>query len=495
MQAGRLESRVQITTSRAGPVGASQRLSDANPDNMNTSYVNFRAEWKPPAVGLAIVFAGTIIGHAAVLRVPADHATLQAAVKAAASGDEILLSPGVHSEQVLIENKDLTLSGMPGAVIRAWREMTKSARSGWFNLVEVTHATVTVRGIEFQGEWLADALPAAPGFSAISFNAANGTVEGCTIQGFRGAQSLGIISGVGIATWNPTSLSSEPMEIKVLRNTLADNALGVFLTGDWMDHPDQLRTTFTVEGNTITGIGLTSLGTQYGLVIVCGAGGVVKGNHFAEFYHAAMSTSDSGAILAYDMWGLIDSGHARTELQPLRIEENVFEENQEAIGAALANGSTIARNRIHGMRAGLSSEGVLVSGTRITVAENRFDGLSKGVVLVGDHAGWGTAFGIATNVTVAANRFCGVATPVDHEPLTSQIVETGSLLCPFPPPPVGISPAVLLAWPDDGQSHLLESAPSVEGPWAILDQTPVFENGQATVSVKADGQQRYFRLR
>lgn len=47
---------------------------------------------------------------AAVFHVPADHATVQAAVRVAAGGDTVLLAPGVHQGGVYVKGKALTLA-------------------------------------------------------------------------------------------------------------------------------------------------------------------------------------------------------------------------------------------------------------------------------------------------------------------------------------------------------------------------------------------------
>jgi hypothetical protein len=48
----------------------------------------------------------------ATLHVPADHATIQAAVDAAAPGDLILIEPGIYEEAVDVETEDLTIRGL-----------------------------------------------------------------------------------------------------------------------------------------------------------------------------------------------------------------------------------------------------------------------------------------------------------------------------------------------------------------------------------------------
>lgn len=50
-------------------------------------------------------------GGASVLRVPADHGSIQAAVDAASAGDLILVEPGVYRESVSIDTNAITLRG------------------------------------------------------------------------------------------------------------------------------------------------------------------------------------------------------------------------------------------------------------------------------------------------------------------------------------------------------------------------------------------------
>lgn len=88
------------------------------------------ARWNRLLTAASLGLAPLLAGQAAVIQVPEDQPTLQAAVQAAAAGDEINLAPGTHNDQVILENRSLTLSGRPGAVLRAWPGMQRSARYG-----------------------------------------------------------------------------------------------------------------------------------------------------------------------------------------------------------------------------------------------------------------------------------------------------------------------------------------------------------------------------
>ena len=71
----------------------------------------------------------------------------------------------------------------------------------------------------------------------------------------------------------------------------------------------------------------------------------------------------------------------------------------------------------------------------------------------------------------------------------------GTLTCPFPLPTLGYAPAMILTWPSYTEGWILESAPSLNGPWTPTGLTPTLQDGQNTVAVKTDTEHRFFRLR
>jgi hypothetical protein len=119
--------------------------------------------------------------------------------------------------------------------------------------------------------------------------------------------------------------------------------------------------------------------------------------------------------------------------------------------------------------------------------------MEEGIQVMGDDPEWGTLFGFADDVQLIDNRFCDVANPITMQPQATA-TEQGTLLCP-PEPVLGIAPAVLLTWLEFEDGYVVETAPAPDGPWTLLDATPLLEAGQTRVAVATTGEQQYFRLR
>lgn len=115
-------------------------------------------------VSLALVCLATtaVVGVSATLRVPADYATIQAAVDAAAPGDTILISPGVYEEAVTIQGKaDLTIKGDVTFTVKEteccpdiWDEVGKVVIKGPFRILDSTGITVEALTISPHGVYV-----------------------------------------------------------------------------------------------------------------------------------------------------------------------------------------------------------------------------------------------------------------------------------------------------------------------------------------------------
>jgi hypothetical protein len=103
------------------------------------------------AVALAAQLA-TRAAEAAVLTVPTSHATIQAAVEAAAPGDTIKILPGIYVEQVSIgKNLKLMGSGAASTIIKAPASL-QPGQDGDTQIVEVFGgASVTITKLAVKG--------------------------------------------------------------------------------------------------------------------------------------------------------------------------------------------------------------------------------------------------------------------------------------------------------------------------------------------------------
>jgi len=451
-----------------------------------------------PKPGLAILFLGLTTAAsvtAADLHVPAGYPTIQAAVNAAQTNDTIRIAPGVYTGQVVVVRKKLTLAGAPGAVIRAKLGMPASLEPYDFctvPLLGVALSDVTVKGIRFEGDHLANGYPCL--VAGIIYSGSSGTIENCSVSGFG---QLGHFAGSGVIAANNTTLGTGPVAVQILRCTFQDNAQSILVKGADAT-PSRLlpRLSFTIEGNTITGVGPTTNGTQTGIWIAPGATGEVRNNTITDHAFAGSDVDFSQGILAGDQLWLIFGQTPPATLLPVVYRGNVFRNNQSHLSTLYDKGSQIVNNTFAATAPARRHFGIAVSGRNLLIATNTFFDMPAGITLLGDDPDFPNgAIGIATNVQLIANRFCNVTNPIVIEPLATNITQQGTLLCPFPPPALAIAPAVLVSWPGEDDGWTIESATSVDGPWSSSDATPFTQDGRHSIAVPTDGERRFFRLR
>ncbi|MHC4748207.1 MAG: right-handed parallel beta-helix repeat-containing protein, partial [Planctomycetota bacterium] len=369
-------------------------------------------------IGLVLAVADNV--RADDLHVPADYATIQAAVDAAASGDTIHVAPGVYVEQTTITGKDLTLIGQPGTILRANADMALSFpdyNKNLTSIVTVLQADVTVSGLTFEGERLGDIKVWELG--GINFLSASGRVEDCRFTGFRGSTIGSNSLCHGIWARNPVSLGTDIVDIQVLRCTFADNARSIDLEGDGTStgqptkDPTLLRTTISVCDNTIIGNGPDPTGQQFGIAIWEGVGGEVKRNIITNHSWVDLTAVPPAVSLGLQANGFL------APLQPLHIEENIFRNNQVHCALFYADGSVVINNTFEGTAPGAIPVGLGISGENVLVSSNRFSDMERGIVLLGDDPDFGTSLGIASNATLVDNGFCNVGTNYDFQPLAT----------------------------------------------------------------------------
>ncbi len=370
-------------------------------------FINLRS--RSAWAGLALLLASAVTCSAAVLHVPADYQTIQGAVDAAASGDEIRIAAGTYTEQVVIASKNLKLIGSPGAVLQARPKLSATLTPyGDPNvqaLLAIAHCDeVTVRGLTLDGKQLG---PDNPGLGGVVFHGSSGRLEHCLVKGFRLATGVG---GVGFGAGNFPYLGRPPQEIRVLGNHFEDNGVAIVITADDAVEND-VRLHFRIQGNTIAGSGPTDAEVQTGINARNGVTGEISNNTITDYIY-------TGAGLNFSLGLEISSPGL-----PVRFKDNGFRNNQVGLFTQFGKDSQFVNNTFEGPGYGIVSTD---SGDRMV--DNQFTDSSIGIALFGEDPDFGTVLGIARDATLIANQFCHVAMPILIEPLVTGTQEHGTQL-------------------------------------------------------------------
>ncbi len=440
---------------------------------------------------LGLTAAAFTTATAGDLNVPTTaNPTIQAAVNAANTNDTIHIAPGVYTEQVFITNKTLTLIGQPGTILRATTNMSPFLES--FSpfvvpIVGVRSSQVTVRGLTFEGERLAEHFVGFADLEGIFFRNSSAIVENCAFYGFR-ESTPGPKGAIAIVAINFEDGPPE-VNVRVVGNTFADNYGGIYCVG----LPTRKSINVTVENNTIVGPGPLNNDQNVGIGIREGVSGRIADNTISGFSYIGTGADVpiSFGILADNIANYPEYGI----LQPLEIEGNTLRDNQMHIALVKGDDSVVSNNRFQGTAPGIIPVGLAVTGKSVKIGNNQFENMEEGIRLIGNDPTFGTILGSAINAQVTSNRFCGVTTPVTVQPLANATQVGTLLVCPIPPPPLAIAPAVLLSWPGEEVGWTIESAISVDGPWAASDATLFMQYGRHSIAVPTGGEQRFFRLR
>lgn len=419
----------------------------------------------------------------AILRVPANYPTLQAAIDAAApSGDEIVIGPGVYRESALVEQKQLVLTGEPGAILQAWPDLNASETKGL--LTVGMGSDVAVRGLKFDGARQAQVHP-NNGLGGLIFSGGSGRAEHCVFEGFRGSSRLGSLWSVATYAGCPDDYKGAPIHVVLRNNEFNDNACAILMTGSYNNSdPSALLTTFAVLDNTIRGVGPTALDFEIGLFVGPGTSGLVKGNQVSD--HFAILTSQnrrqSAAILmTYEQYHLPH--------QPIRFEKNTLRGNQQGIAITEGDRVEIIDNVIEGRGPSVAHHGIVMTGDRAVIAGNQFSRMAKGILLLDANNDFlGTDTKQASQTLLLANRFCDIVLPLQQDPGVWGTTELATLEClpdatpegTFTLSPAGAYPAatVVIAGPGLAQARQVLFSGTAAGFSAELD-------GQGTTILKA----------
>jgi len=438
---------------------------------------------------LVLAGAGNVFG--ADLQVPADHTSIQAAVDAASSGDTIHIAAGVYVEQTTISNKDLTLIGQPGTILRAFPNMERPWPTvNWSRTILLANSKsqVTIHGLTFEGDQLAgdqfDSLTgqSAPGLRGVWIDGSGGSVEDCRFTGFR-ERTPGSSGSCAIFFWNGFD-GADRYVAHVSNTTIEDSYEGIVVVGA----PDKISYNFTIENNTIRGVATSATAAQNrrGMELSEGITGFVLGNSISGF-----SYTGTGAQYPH-AWGIIavGLGPSLPETRPvdfIRFENNTFRDNNQHLMLIRAKSHEIVNNQFEGTGQGERPSGLWFSGENVLVQGNTFSDMEEAIRAGGVDPTYGTDLGIATNATLVDNRFCNVTTSINQQPQAT-VTEQGTLFCP-PPDPV-----LTISWPVINEGFSLQSAPAPSGPWTTSEAAVHQQGVKNTVVLPADSDEQFFRL-
>jgi hypothetical protein len=348
-----------------------------------------------------VLALGNSIAYAASLCVHPTGAgrcftSIQAAVDAANSGDQIVIRAGKYVEQVIISGKDLTLVGRAGAVIQAPVEMedTLSPVFGFPGrpLLLVTEAEVTVRDLTIDG---ANSAESNPFLQGITFLNASGVIRGNVVKdiGFGEPRlpldenGFPIYQGDAIVVIN---FSGIPRTVTVTENrviTFNNNGILVDAEANFND-PAIANLTANVTNNTIVGSGQNGVIDQWGLFIG-GFGfadpsfsitGTIKGNRIRDLVTVRDHPLPSVGVVMFNPYNL-------------EVAHNTIENVNVGLAANQVFGAQITHNQIVGPSPDVfGSSGLLISGTDSRVLKNRFRKLDTGILLFVEDPQLGSAF-------------------------------------------------------------------------------------------------------
>jgi len=342
--------------------------------------------------------------------------SIQAAVDAAKSGDQIIIRAGKYVEQVTISGKDLTLVGRPGAIIEAPAEMqdTLSPLFGFPGrpLLLVTEAEVTVRDLTIDG---ANSAESNPFLQGIVFLNAGGVIRDNVVKniGF-GEPRLPldengepVYQGDGIVVINFLGI---PRAVTITDNQVLNfnnNGILVDAEADFND-PAIANLTVEVTNNTVVGSGRNDVIDQWGIFF----GGV----GFADPSFSITGTVQGNSIrdlVTFGDYPLPGVGVVMFNPYNLEVAQNKVENVNVGFAANQVVGAQITHNQVAGPGPDVfGSSGLLISGMDSNVVKNRFRKLDTGILLFVEDPQLGSAF----NTVIDDNDFDQVAMDVMSSP-------------------------------------------------------------------------------
>jgi parallel beta-helix repeat protein len=283
--------------------------------------------------------------------VPGTHYTsIQLAVNAVSSGSTVKVCPGNYPEQVSIINKNLTLIGIPSGTSDAAVVVVPGG-------VLVTNGVTDIFGFPTAAQIFVQ--NAAVTISHLTVDGANDGITDCSVDpiGIYYQNASGTITGNAVRNvLLPPGLQGcqTGLAINVESNT---GAVPVTISNNSVRNYDKNGITVSgpdngtpgpsakVSGNTVIGLGATTVTAQNGIQIGYGATGSVTGNNVADDIYI----NPPNCAVCYGASGILIYGSAG-----VTVSGNTVESTQYGIvpvtesAGKTANGTTITSNHIGG---------------------------------------------------------------------------------------------------------------------------------------------------
>jgi parallel beta-helix repeat protein len=293
----------------------------------------------------------------------AQYQTITDAINAANPGDTIQICPALYPEQLVI-TKPLTLLGIGvqgvGRVLLQPPSLVPVGLLPFEAVISVVNTTgVTIQNLSIDASNNTVAT-CTVGLAGIHYYNSSGTVDSNVILGARltDPQTCSTLfpgNGFGVQVDKDANLNS-PFQVTIRRNSIHNfTRNGVLVVG--------AGETADIDGNSISGVGPSTGGNQFGVFIANGAVGHVTGNMMDEGACGALSRTDcinlrsEGVVLRSAGDGTVIDGNTITNAQSgvflngannAVITNNVIRniDGQSGIHVQFLTNSLIAGNRI-----------------------------------------------------------------------------------------------------------------------------------------------------
>lgn len=304
-----------------------------------------------------------------------EFSTIQSAVDAASSGDEILVSSGTYTEQVTIDGMDdLTITGVGEVTVRAPADVVETALS---STGRETHAVITVlngdnvviSGMTVDGDGRANTVDEGTGagqaqYVGVFYRNASGGLENVDIIGVRDPYA----GGTTPDGYDVVSGAQRGVGLQVDNDTLLDFFMHGGSISDFQKNGAVLnRANLDFDGVTVTGGGAQPVIAQNGIQVL-NSTGTISNNIVTAIGYAGAIDTYSGIILAYGNTNLNIIGNMLTGTNGADAGSRVGGIFIIDFGTPNSGGS-ITGNTISGVDFGIDVSGD-VTPNGITISDN-----------------------------------------------------------------------------------------------------------------------------